>query len=76
MSEIVITKLISRHHDDSLASYFGINKTRELIAQKYYWLTFYHDVEAYLTGCDVCLALKAVKHKLYDDLQSLPVPIY
>ncbi len=29
-----------------------------------------------MTGCDVCLALKTVRHKPYGDLQSLPVPIY
>ena len=35
-----------------------------------------HDVEAYVKGCDMCLASKAVRHKLYCDFQSLPVPIY
>ena len=34
--EIIRTELISRHHDDPLAGHFGIKKTRELIAQKYY----------------------------------------
>ncbi len=76
MPEIIKTELISRHHDDLLAGYFGINKTQELIAQKYYWLTLCHDVEVYVTGCDICLALKAVKYKPYGDLQSLPVPTY
>ncbi len=74
--EIVRTKLISRHHNDSLASHFGIDKTRELIARKYYWPTLHRDVEAYVTGCDVCLASKVVRHKPYDDLQSLLVPTH
>ncbi len=30
-------------------------------------------MEAYIIGCDICLALKAVKYKLYGDLQSLLV---
>ena len=34
--EIIRTELISRHHDDLLAGHFGIEKTRELIARKYY----------------------------------------
>ncbi len=67
MPEIVKTKLISRHHDDPLVNHFRIDKTQELIARKYYWPTFRHNIEAYVTGCDVCLALKAVKHKLYSD---------
>ena len=71
--EIIRTELISRHHDDPLAGHFGIKKTRELIAQKYYWLTLRRDVEDYVRGCDICLALKAVRHKLYGDLQSLPI---
>ena len=35
-----------------------------------------HDVEDYVRGCNVYLASKAVRHKPYGDLQSLPVPIH
>ncbi len=34
------------------------------------------DVEAYVKGCDVCLASKAVRHKPYGDLQLLTVPTH
>ncbi len=74
--EIVRTELISRHHDDPLAGYFGIDKIRELIARKYYWPTFRRDVETYVTGCDSYLTSKSVRHKPYGDLQSLPVPTH
>ena len=74
--EIIRTELINRYHDDLLAGHFGIEKTRKLIAQKYYWPTLRHDVEDYVKGCNVCLALKTVRHKLYGDLQSLSVPTY
>ncbi len=74
--EIIRIELISRHHDDSLVGHFGIDKTQELIARKYYWPTLCRDVEAYVTGCDVCLASKAVRHKIYGDLQSLLVPTH
>ena len=30
-----------------------------------------HDIDNYVKGCNICLALKAVWHKLYSDLQSL-----
>ncbi len=76
MPEIVRTELISRHYDDPLAGHFGIDKTRELIARKYYWPTLHRDIEAYVTGYDICLASKSVKHKPYGDLQSLPVPTH
>ena len=70
------TELISRHHDNSLASHFGIEKTCKLLTQKYYWPTLCHDIKAYVKGCDICLSSKAVCHKPYSDLQSLPVPTH
>lgn len=71
--EIVKTELISKHHNNSLVGYFGIKKTRELIAQKYDWPTLCHNVEANIIGYDVYLDSKAVGHKLYSDLQLLSV---
>ena len=74
--EIIRTELISRHHNNPLASHFGIEKTQELVVWKYYWPTLRHDIDNYVKGCNVCLALKAVQHKLYGDLQSLPIPTH
>ena len=71
--EIIWMELISRHHDDLLVGHFGIEKTREFLARKYYWPILRHDVEAYVKSYDVCLASKTVWHKSYDYLQSLPV---
>ena len=34
------------------------------------------DVEAYVKGCNICLASKAVRHKAYGNLQTLPVPTH
>ena len=74
--EIIQTELISRHYNNLLAGQFGIEKTQELVARKYYWETLRHDVKDHIKECDVCLASKAVQHKPYGDLQSLPVPIH
>ena len=46
MPEAIQTELISRHHNDPLASHFGIKKTCELLAQKYFSSFMRHDVEA------------------------------
>ncbi len=35
--KIILSELINRHHNDPLAGHFGIKKTCELIAKKYYW---------------------------------------
>ena len=69
-------ELISRHYDNPLTGHFSIEKFRKLLAQKYYWPILRHNVKGYVKGCDVCLASKAVRHKPYDDLQSLPVPTH
>ena len=69
-------ELISLHYDNPLASHFGIEKTYEFLAQKYYWPTFRHDVEAYVKGSDICLISKIVHHKLYNNLQLLSLPTY
>ena len=59
-SENIELELISQHHNNFLASHFGIDKTQKLITKKYYWPTLCRNVEAYVKGCDVCLAFKAV----------------
>lgn len=42
--KVIQTKFISWYYNDPLAKHFGINKTREFISQKYYWLNFRKDV--------------------------------
>ena len=74
--ETIHYEVISRHHDDPLIGHFGIDKTRELVGRKYYWPSLRGDVESYVQGCNICLASKAVRHKPYGDMQSLPIPTY
>ena len=68
--------MISCHYNDPLAGHFGIDKTRELIGRKYYKPSLRRDVKSYVRRCDVCLALKAIWHKPYGDLQSLLIPTH
>ena len=74
--EIIHSKGINCHHNDSLIEHFSIDKTRELVSRKYYWPSLKKNIEAYVRGCDVCLVLKTVRYKLYRDLQSLPIPMH
>ena len=60
--EIIWSELISWYYNNPFVCHFGINKTRELIARKYYWPILHRDVEAYVKGCNICLAFKAVRH--------------
>ena len=72
--EIIRSEVISCHHNNPLAGHFGIDKTKELVGRKYYWPILRIDVKSYVRRCDIYLALKAVRHKPYGDLQSLPIP--
>ena len=74
--EAIQIELISWHHNNSLAGHFDIDKTKELVGRKYYWPSLKKDVENYVRRYDVCLASKAIKHKLYGDLRSLPIPTH
>ena len=46
--EIIRSEVLSCHHDDPLAGHFGIDKTRELVGQKYYWPSLRRDVKSYI----------------------------
>ena len=73
ISELIHSEVINCHQNDFLIGHFGIDKTRELVAWKYYWPSLSKNVEIYVQGYDICLTSKAVRHKLYEDLQSLPI---
>lgn len=53
-----------------------MNKTRELIGQKFYWLSLRKYFQAYIKDGDVCWGLKAMRHKPYANFQSLLVPTH
>ena len=67
LPENIRTVIISRHHDNLLAGHCGIEKTRKLVARKYYWPTLRAEIDTYVKWCDVCLILKEVRHKSYRD---------
>ena len=70
---VIRTEIISQYHDDPLTGHFSINKTKNLVGRKYYWPSLRRDIEAYVKGCDICLASKTVRYKHYGDLESLLV---
>ena len=76
LPEIIKTEIISSYHNDPLVGHFGIEKTWELVVQKYYWPTLQADIETYVKEYEVCMTFKAIRHKSYNDLQLLLVPTY
>lgn len=65
---MIRSKLINQQHNGQLVDHFGVDKTEELIGRKCYWPTFRKDIKAYINGYIMCLALKAIKYKLYENL--------
>lgn len=76
MRKIVRSKLIGKHPNNSLMDRYRVNKTKKVINRKYYWPSLKRDVKTYVKGYDVFLALKTIKHKPYNDLQSIQIPTY
>lgn len=67
-------EIIRLHHDDPLASHFGIARTKELIQRKFHWPGLAQEVEKYKRTCSVCQGVSSGKHLPYGELQSLPRP--
>lgn len=52
----------------------GGNQTAELIRRKFHWEGMDNAVQEYLRTCSICQGSRKPRHKLYDQLQSLPLP--
>lgn len=70
----LIGEIIRRHHDDALAGHWGVDKTVELIARKYFLDGAKAAVKAYVDTCEICQRTKARRHRQYGELSSLPQP--
>jgi len=46
--------LIQAHHDSPVYGHPGINKTSQLISQRYWWLNMRKDIVEYMKGCAEC----------------------
>lgn len=66
--QIFGTNLLEKNHDNSLANYFGVEKTFELFIYKYYRLKIKVYIEKYVQNCDICIKSKVQRHKPYGSL--------
>lgn len=56
--KILRSKIITMHHDSTLAGHLGQFKTLELITRSYWWPGVNRDVKQYVKGCERCQATK------------------
>lgn len=66
---------MSRDYDKSLADYFSIKKICKLKTQKDYKINFWHNIKAYIKSNNMCLVLKIIIYKLYNNLKLLFISI-
>ncbi len=52
-------EIIARSHDHITARHPGIEKTKELVLQEYWWPKMKKDIEAYIHTCEVCQRTKS-----------------
>ncbi len=63
--------LFKQNHDDFHASHFDVKKTLELLKRKYYWFAMSQNVKKYVNVCFACHRIKIIKHKFFEQLQSI-----
>jgi hypothetical protein len=68
------TKVLHCHHDDPIVGHFGMKRTLELVARKYYWPGIAREVKAYTQTCSTCQRVCPVQHRLQGNMEPLPQP--
>ena len=55
--------MVKEKHSGGLAKHFRIDKTLNLLKEKYYWPQMYKDVQKFVKSCGVCQIAKGVSQK-------------
>ncbi|SOV06442.1 uncharacterized protein UDID_17465 [Ustilago sp. UG-2017a] len=66
--------IVQDHHDSPSAGHPGRRNTLSLVRQSFFWLGMSKFVHSFVDSCETCRRIKAVRHKPYGHLKSLPVP--
>ncbi|SPC63847.1 uncharacterized protein UHOD_11348 [Ustilago sp. UG-2017b] len=66
--------IVQDHHDSPSAGHPGRRKTLSLVRRSFFWLGMSKFVHTFVDSCETCWRIKAVRHKPYGHLKSLPVP--
>ncbi|SOV04857.1 uncharacterized protein UDID_17215 [Ustilago sp. UG-2017a] len=66
--------IVQDRHDSPAAGHPSRRKTLSLVCQSFFWLGMSKFVHSFVDSCETCWRIKAVRHKPYGHLKSLPVP--
>ncbi len=67
-------EVIKTNHDLPWAGHYGVRRTLDLIARKYFWPRMQRDVIQYVKDCTMYTKTKLAWHKPRGTAQSLPTP--
>ena len=61
-------------HSDAFSGHFGIARTIVKARRHFFWPTLSKDIKDWVTSCDSCQRVKALRQKPYGKLQPLQIP--
>ena len=76
---LVVPKLMQKQvlqqcHDALSSAHFGVTKTLKQIEQRFWWITWRKDTQAYIANCLLCARNKPLQRKPFGELQPLQTP--
>ncbi|VDI02863.1 Hypothetical predicted protein [Mytilus galloprovincialis] len=66
-------EVLNNMHNSILSGHLGKNKTKEKLAQRYYWYEMKEDIQIWISQCDICGANKPPQKLLRAPLGKMPV---
>jgi hypothetical protein len=67
-------KYLREAHDAAVEGHFGVTRTYETVARRFFWPRMYQKVKRYVQGCATCARTKSSNQKPYGLLQPLDIP--
>ncbi len=71
LADLMRRLLFKQNHDDFHANHFDVKRTLDLMKQKYYWSAMNQNVKKYVNACSAFHRIKTIRHKFFEQLQSI-----
>jgi hypothetical protein len=68
-------EILEQCHNDAFASHFGVGKTFDKLAQRYYWDGYFHDAERYVKQCTWCARYKNPTRNNVAPMQKMDITV-
>ncbi len=65
-------EVLRHHHDYIITGHFGVKRTLDFVARRYYWPGMVREVKAYTQACSTCQWVRPVRHRPHGNMEPLP----